>query len=647
MGSGLAGQPAEEPHLCVHVDPEAACGISHQVSVLSICGGNTDDMDLSALKLSMRSWSHDKELSFGLKNVWLSAAASKLLSKFVLQRSFPHCAIELCCSVDAICQTAAEELQAAGAIEERGYNAWSLTQQAVASLVHMHAVRRPQKVFKSAEELAQLPLENLDEFSSWELLQILWHNGWHMQRGPQKVSERRRLPPIKPQSPRKVFYAPSVQLSGKQSMAYLKALCLAETLFAHGFVQAIHHGQNEKYYLSILDQTHDGQVPPEELLQIQDQAGSPALPCEEALEMDVEEHLFHQDGVHARVRPSSVLAADPLERWIPLEDRKKVDLEEHADCDAGSLSDAGLDTDVESFGFVEADDDAGEEVASLGYSPSYAASEELKHAAMANLSHDNGDEEGSLGADSPASDAAAPKKEDEDLPAAVAEPRELPQRGGPAASLAPDTRKRVAAADREIHPDSFQWGPFRFTFTTAEKRPPHGQYQAHCPFHRLSDKTGCTRAMQVGPSKETKEEAKRMLQSWCLLAPLHSRKRHHTAAYIKRADVLPQEILDQKLTLLRAPAAKAATDQELDDAEEVDNSAKKSAKAKAKRKGKAEPKEATKRKRKREAAEIPSAIEKSEASELASASAQSGTSDSSSSSASNNSSSSSPSSESD
>ena len=323
MGSGLAGQPAEEPHLCVHVDPEAACGISHQVSVLSICGGNTDDMDLSALKLSMRSWSHDKELSFGLKNVWLSAAASKLLSKFVLQRSFPHCAIELCCSVDAICQTAAEELQAAGAIEERGYNAWSLTQQAVASLVHMHAVRRPQKVFKSAEELAQLPLENLDEFSSWELLQILWHNGWHMQRGPQKVSERRRLPPIKPQSPRKVFYAPSVQLSGKQSMAYLKALCLAETLFAHGFVQAIHHGQNEKYYLSILDQTHDGQVPPEELLQIQDQAGSPALPCEEALEMDVEEHLFHQDGVHARVRPSSVLAADPLERWIPLEDRKK------------------------------------------------------------------------------------------------------------------------------------------------------------------------------------------------------------------------------------------------------------------------------------------------------------------------------------
>ena len=153
--------------------------------------------------------------------------------------------------------------------------------------------------------------------------------------------------------------------------------------------------------------------------------------------------------------------------------------------------------------------------------------------------------------------------------------------------------------------------------------------------------------MQVGPSKETKEEAKRMLQSWCLLAPLHSRKRQHTAAYIKRADVLPQEILDQKLTLLRAPAAKAATDQELDDAEEVDNSAKKSAKAKAKRKGKAEPKEATKRKRKREAAEIPSAIEKSEASELASASAQSGSSDSSSSSASNNSSSSSPSSESD
>ena len=168
------------------------------------------------------------------------------------------------------------------------------------------------KFFKPPEELAALSLEDISDCTAWELMQILWFKGWDTQRGPSTVKARRSLPAITPGSGRKVFYAPSLNMCGKQSVAYLKALCYSEALFAEGFVQAIHHGQNETYYLSIMDREHNGELP-EDVGQIADAA--PGLP---ELEMDVDEHMRPQNRSFRPADP----APDPLEKLLALPEQQ-------------------------------------------------------------------------------------------------------------------------------------------------------------------------------------------------------------------------------------------------------------------------------------------------------------------------------------
>lgn len=92
-----------ERRLCVGVDPEAACGLSHEVSVLSLCSGSSAEgepaQDLHGLKESMRHWTHDSELLFVLQNADISAEASALLKAFVFQNAFPQCSQKQCVQV--------------------------------------------------------------------------------------------------------------------------------------------------------------------------------------------------------------------------------------------------------------------------------------------------------------------------------------------------------------------------------------------------------------------------------------------------------------------------------------------------------------------------------------------------------------------
>ena len=108
---------------------------------------------------------------------------------------------------------------------------------------------------------------------------------------------------------------------------------------------------------------------------------------------------------------------------------------------------------------------------------------------------------------------------------------------------------------------------FRVTWTSAEKRPPHGQWQIRCPFHRLNDSTVCTKAKQAGPTAESRNLVLRMLQTWALRAPLHTRKRYHASDMVAAGDVLPAEILESKVAALPAPPLLPPTDVELDAAE--------------------------------------------------------------------------------
>ena len=140
----------------------------------------------------------------------------------------------------------------------------------------------------------------------------------------------------------------------------------------------------------------------------------------------------------------------------------------------------------------------------------------------------------------------------------------------------------------ERHADSFQWGLFRFTWSNPEKRPPHGQWHVKCPFHRLSQKTGCTRALKAGETEDSKDLAKRVLQGWCLQAPSHERKSSHCAIPLKNHEALPAEILEFRLASLPQPPDILLADDELDALEEAEPEAEaKEGKARPKRKSKA------------------------------------------------------------
>ena len=581
-----------EPHVCVSVEPQAACGVSQQVHVLSICAQGAG-LDLGALKQSMRKWEEEQGLIFGLNFCQVSLLASQILTNLVLQRCFPRCSLKECLSVDSS-GAAMQELKSLNVVEDRGNGLWSLSDYGVRSIAHMHSVKKPCKVFRPAEELAAAPLEDIKQFTAWELLQVLWHKNWIMKRGPKKKADQKKLPPVTPDFATRFFYAHDVNVCGKHNVSYLRALCCCEELFADGCVVVLHHGQTDQYYQAVLNREQDGRLPEPGPLQLQDDAEVLAL------EMDVEQMPLVDSQRKERLNPGSVLAPflDPLEKLFPHQNARASQAKDDTDDDASNVSDG--DDACSSLEFLEESD---------GYSPSVARTEDLRNNA-AEISH-------------------AEEVEDEDLACSGAD---IGGSGNPAESAlenaeahvemdldVADVEKKTKGSRRVAaqvsHPDSFDWGCFRFTFTGPDKRPPHGQWQAACPFHRLNAKTGCTRAMQVGPTPETKEAAKQKLQAWCLLAPLHDRKRHHTSAHVKTADALPSQVMDQKLKELPAPPSKPKTDEELDAAvpaaaakaagAAIPAKAKAQTKAKAKLKSagkqpkrKAKPKTKTKRKRK-------------------------------------------------
>ena len=100
---------------------------------------------------------------------------------------------------------------------------------------------------------------------------------------------------------------------------------------------------------------------------------------------------------------------------------------------------------------------------------------------------------------------------------------------------------------RDVHPDSFDWGSFRFTFTDASARPPRGQWQAKCRFHKLNDKTWCTRSMTIGSAEGSKDLTLRLLKGWCVQAGKFKKKKDHARMALRPADALPDEVLDSLL----------------------------------------------------------------------------------------------------
>ena len=116
-----------------------------------------------------------------------------------------------------------------------------------------------------------------------------------------------------------------------------------------------------------------------------------------------------------------------------------------------------------------------------------------------------------------------------------------------AASSSRGPRMPASLRQPTLHPDSFRWGAFRFTFTDKNKRPPHGQWQAKCAYHMLNRKTWCTRSLTAGQTPESSALAVRLLKGWCLDACKCRTKKAHGKLPLRHSDALPDEILDARL----------------------------------------------------------------------------------------------------
>ena len=191
----------------------------------------------------------------------------------------------------------------------------------------------------------------------------------------------------------------------------------------------------------------------------------------------------------------------------------------------------------------------------------------------------------------------------EEEPPPLAPPSRSPSPDAAPAAPAPAIAAEVDVATPSLrrvtnHPDSFTWGPgdgFVFTWTSADRRPPNGSWQALCRYHKLNKDTACTQSMSANMGKEL---TKRLLKLWCLQAPLHTRKKHHANIRARFLEDVDEEILQARVESLPPPPEELLDDDQLDElekragngvtsGEDSERDAAPAAKGKAKAKGKA------------------------------------------------------------
>eukprot|EP00971_Amphidinium_carterae_P353022 6492799-Amphidinium_carterae.6 len=108
------------------------------------------------------------------------------------------------------------------------------------------------------------------------------------------------------------------------------------------------------------------------------------------------------------------------------------------------------------------------------------------------------------------------------------------------------------ARSRTVRPETFQWGPFRFTF-----REP-STYQATCPFHEsASSTTKCTKSASfVADQEGSRDKVLKQLKLWCLRASLAESKTDHQGSrrlppLSPEEELLTSADLEAQLALLR------------------------------------------------------------------------------------------------
>ena len=498
----------------VEVEPAVAEGLRMPIAVLSALRA-----DIECMRHGLLAWSTVKALTFSVEGCahLMSEELQSLLCDMVTVGAFPiinnphnltlrvrpHEAERLRCM---------ETLRSNDVVEvgeqKSEFLGFRFTASGILRLRHMHQCQDPVEVFRPAEALAELEDEDFQDLTPWEMFTLLRHRGWQLKRAPEpKKLKQHPLPPHTLELHRMrhcVWYLRSVHI--EKSKPYMQALLMCQSLFDHGELEELHHCQSVKYYEQIIAGTSTGLLPV-----LDKQAGQL-----QTLALDVDSQDVPPTGSK---RPMDIAsqasrkAAQELLSFASLEDIPVTHEPHTSDSDALSLAEASSETkdgnDLDADGVEEQPLPQGEVVP--------VEQVDTKQA----------------------------------TPTTAPSPSELP--------CAVEAKR-----SRAIHPNTFMWGPFRFTYAS---RAPHGAWQVTCPYHKLSSKTRCTRSMKLGDKPEARDICVRALMNWCLQAPQYRTKKAHASMPCRVEDVLDQGILDARLLSLEEPPAVVRTDKEIEEEE--------------------------------------------------------------------------------
>ena len=668
---------------------EASRGTSVQgpVSVLSLC-----DVELPVVRDHLTAWVTRKSPCFLLDGVSdeVVERAQPAVKKLVSCRAFPKSEEGLqTAACDADLNQQLQMLRGVNLVEclpdspGPGRFTWRFSSSGAQKLRVASELRCPELVF---QKLTDLSLESLEDATCWQLCDALERKGFHARPRPRTKKAMSQLPPHLPDSANLLYYLPGTSL--QRSRKYIMALLRSEDLFSAGVLQRVHHCQPIEYYSQILQgycsgsplqaiengEADDSRPPPlqvdgEGLPPVANAIPDAALPVpprkrarrslnaeratdddgavDEALKQLVDEVDEDSGGLSSESLSSDVL-------YLSGSDEEAVEHKQDPGC--GADDGGGVGSPVASPGSsvfralsdLEADNQV--EAAALeppavpGRAEEPPASFDEPPVPMPAVPSpppdalENADGVASALGGARASDSrASGSRASASRPSGSGRPPDddAAETADGVASAHGDARAR-ASGSRQVHQDTFQWGPFRMTFSGPEKRPKFGSWQAACPYHKLSEVTMCKKA--IGLRNETAEEKQnclRLLKLWCLQAPNHDRRRHHNNVNPRVAELLDDSVLEARLEALSEPPSREnLQDDAALDAAAATAAAKGRAKAKAKPGAKVKPKSSSKSKAKAKPkpAAAPAAAPSDEAASDPPSSSRSDSSDSSSSS---------------
>ena len=212
---------------------------------------------------------------------------------------------------------------------------------------------------------------------------------------------------------------------------------------------------------------------------------------------------------------------------LAIEDAPELEVDEDDDADV-----ANSDTASQSNSSARTPGGAsGDEAAPIMVVSGVVFDDDLDPAADLAGDIDVEEDVGAGGAD-PAADLAGDIVVEEDVGAGGADAMDVEPAGAPV----------LGAFDLSVN---HHWGVFRVTV----RRPTEtsfGSWFVRCPFHRLNEKTSCTRTIGItGPTVDDRRFALYSLYTWCNAAREHVRKSDHRAhpLPVVAAEIMPYDVL--------------------------------------------------------------------------------------------------------